>query len=39
MVLKIPVRSIEKDTRVGFVAGIKFHHSHPDTVYPPQFAL
>ena len=38
-ILKIPIGSIEKDTRMGLVAGIKINDRHPDPVKAAKFAL
>src|SRR5258708_12001796 len=38
-VLKIPVRSVEKDTRIRLVAGVEIHERHPNPIEPTQFAL
>jgi hypothetical protein len=38
-VLKIPIGSVEKDTRIRLVAGIEIHERHPNPIEPTQFAL
>src|SRR5258707_13263939 len=38
-VLKIPVGSVEKDTRIRLVAGVEIHERNPNPIEPTQFAL
>src|SRR3979490_591909 len=38
-VLKIPVRSVEKDARIRLVAGVEIHERRPNPLEPTQFAL
>src|SRR5271154_3833299 len=39
LVLKMPVRGVEKDAGMGLVAGVEVHKRHPNPVDAAQFAL